>query len=144
VDTESFDSTFGPKATRKRPKLNGAVSLFDLVESASTTQETFDEKKAELAVKADGKDIDWIQAAREAVFSKGQSRRIWNELYKVLYAQDDTYTRSLIHLTWLSMFSTPAIQWARDVVPLSSISKRRHHTNISSSSLTNVIWSPPG
>jgi nuclear GTP-binding protein len=83
VDTESFDSTFGPKATRKRPKLHGAISLSELAESASTTQGTFEEKKAELASKADGKDIDWIQAAREAVFSKGQSKRIWGELYKV-------------------------------------------------------------
>lgn len=83
VETESFDSTFGPKATRKRPKLNGASSLSDLVGAATTTQESYDVKKAEEVSAADGKGIDWIQEAREAVLSKGQSKRIWNELYKV-------------------------------------------------------------
>jgi len=53
------------------------------VESATNIQETFEEKKQEESTTADGKGIDWIQAAREAVFSKGQSKRIWNELYKV-------------------------------------------------------------
>jgi len=84
VDTESFDSTFGPKATRKRPKLNGASSLSDLVGAATTTQEAYDEKKTEEVSTADGKGIDWIQEAREAALSKGQSKRIWNELYKVV------------------------------------------------------------
>jgi nuclear GTP-binding protein len=82
VETESYDSTFGPKATRKRPKLNGAASLSELTGAAATTQETYDEKKSE-EVSTDGKGIDWIEEAREAVFSKGQSKRIWNELYKV-------------------------------------------------------------
>jgi len=91
VETESYNSTFGPKATRKRPKLNGASSLTDLVGAASATQETYEEKKAEEVHTADGKGIDWIQEAREAVFSKGQSKRIWNELYKV---------PSLPTLTW--------------------------------------------
>jgi nuclear GTP-binding protein len=64
--------------------LNGAASLLDLVGAATTTQETYEEKKAE-EIPTDGKGIDWIQAARESVFSKGQSKRIWNELYKVFY-----------------------------------------------------------
>jgi nuclear GTP-binding protein len=63
--------------------LNGASSLSDLAGSAITTQESYDEKKAEEISTADGKGIDWIQEAREAVLSKGQSKRIWNELYKV-------------------------------------------------------------
>jgi nuclear GTP-binding protein len=83
VETESYNSTFGPKATRKRPKLNGASSLSDLVEATVSKQESFDEKMADEQSTADGKGIDWIQEAREAVFSKGQSKRIWNELYKV-------------------------------------------------------------
>jgi NGP1NT (NUC091) domain len=80
VETESYNSTFGPKATRKRPRLNGAASLSDLAGAAATNDEQFEEKKQE---ETTGEGIDWIQAAREAVFSKGQSKRIWNELYKV-------------------------------------------------------------
>lgn len=93
VETESYDSTFGPKATRKRPKLNGAASLSELAGAASTTQEAYDEKKSE-EVSTDGKGVDWIQEAREAVFSKGQSKRIWNELYKVFSCQAVLISRS--------------------------------------------------
>jgi nuclear GTP-binding protein len=63
--------------------LNGAASLSDLAGVAATTQETYEEKKSDQGFTEDGKGIDWIQEAREAVFSKGQSKRIWNELYKV-------------------------------------------------------------
>jgi nuclear GTP-binding protein len=63
--------------------LNGGSSLSDLVDVVVTTQESYDEKRAEEGSTADGKGIDWIQEAREAVLSKGQSKRIWNELYKV-------------------------------------------------------------
>jgi nuclear GTP-binding protein len=100
VDTESFDSTFGPKATRKRPRLNGSASLSDLAGAAMSTQESYNEKKLEQAPD-DGKGVDWIQLAREAVLSKGQSKRIWNELYKVqkrpLKIPD---YRSLTRLMW--------------------------------------------
>jgi len=65
-----------------------------------STQESYDEKKLEQAPD-DGKGIDWIQLAREAVLSKGQSKRIWNELYKVqkqpLKIPD---YRSLTRLMW--------------------------------------------
>jgi len=82
VDTESFDSTFGPKATRKRPRLNGKTSLSDLAGAAISTHESYQEKILEQAPD-DGEGVDWIQLAREAALSKGQSKRIWNELYKV-------------------------------------------------------------
>jgi len=63
--------------------LDGLTSLSDLAGVATSKQESFEEKQAEQST-AEGKGIDWIQEAREAVFSKGQSKRIWNELYKVL------------------------------------------------------------
>ena len=99
VDTESFDVTFGPKPTRKRPKLNGVSSLSDLVGAAATTQEAYDSKKAEEGLTVDGKGIDSIQEAREAVLSKGQSKRIWNELYKVIVEGIQVNCRSLTRLT---------------------------------------------
>ena len=30
----------------------------------------------------------WTHEAKEAIFSKGQSKRIWNELYKVIDSSD--------------------------------------------------------
>ena len=62
--------------------MNGVTSLSDLAGAVTSKQESFEEKQADQPT-ADGKGIDWIQEAREAVFSKGQSKRIWNELYKV-------------------------------------------------------------
>jgi hypothetical protein len=53
-----------------------------LAGAATSKQESFEEKQIEEPI-ADGKGIDWIQEAQESVFSKGQSKRIWNELYKV-------------------------------------------------------------
>jgi nuclear GTP-binding protein len=79
--------------------LNGA-SLTDLAGTVESTQEQYDEKKEEDISTADGKGIDWIQAAREAVFSKGQSKRIWNELYKVHYYSIIAYIRSSILQTF--------------------------------------------
>lgn len=95
--------------------MNGASSLSDLVGAATTTQETYDEKKAEEVSTTDGKGIDWIQAAREAVLSKGQSKRIWNELYKVKFPPDPPDFRLLTPRMWSSMSSTPVILWERDV-----------------------------
>ncbi len=81
VDNESFGSTFGPKSSRKRPKLS-AGSLRELVESTVVEDEKYKdrlESDSNLQVEP----LDYVQEAREAVFYKGQSRRIWNELYKV-------------------------------------------------------------
>jgi len=73
--------------------LNGAASLSDLAGAATTSHEKFEEKKQEVT---SGEGIDWIQAAREAVFSKGQSKRIWNELYKVSFPVNRSDIRLLI------------------------------------------------
>jgi hypothetical protein len=95
--------------------LNGASSLSDLAGAATATQETYDEKMTEDVSTADGKGIDWIQAAREAVLSKGQSKRIWNELYKVRFPTDPPNFRLLTPRMWSSMSSMPVILWERDV-----------------------------
>ncbi|CAG8809587.1 28039_t:CDS:2, partial [Racocetra persica] len=85
VDTEPFSDTFGPKAQRKRPKLN-VGSLEDLLNSTSQSLEHYEEKNDPSLLS--NKITDWIDEARDSVFSKGQSRRIWNELYKVIDSSD--------------------------------------------------------
>ncbi|KAL7274887.1 GTPase required for pre-60S ribosomal subunit nuclear export and maturation [Rhizina undulata] len=92
VESQPFAQTFGPKAQRKRPKL--AVSnLEDLVGETVKSEEKYEEK-LELDKLLSGKsgevqeDDGWIQEAKEPVFSKGQSKRIWNELYKVIDSSD--------------------------------------------------------
>ncbi|KAF9357209.1 GTPase required for pre-60S ribosomal subunit nuclear export and maturation [Mortierella sp. AD094] len=85
LETEPFGDTFGNKAQRKRPKL-AMGSLEDLAAKVESTLENYDEK----ADKNLQSNIitDWIEEARDSVFQKGQSKRIWGELYKVIDSSD--------------------------------------------------------
>uniref|UniRef100_A0A3P9BIN0 Nucleolar GTP-binding protein 2 n=1 Tax=Maylandia zebra TaxID=106582 RepID=A0A3P9BIN0_9CICH len=73
LDTEGFENTFGPKAQRKRPKQAEASALSYNAENDKdlVTEDT--------GVRAE---------AREEIFKKGQSKRIWGELYKVIDSSD--------------------------------------------------------
>lgn len=95
VETAPFSDTFGPKAQRKRPKL-AVSSLLDLAGESDKMHETYLDR-LEQARLASGQPADdessadadgTLTAAREAIFSKGQSKRIWNELYKVIDSSD--------------------------------------------------------
>ncbi|KAK9479548.1 NUC091 domain-containing protein [Lipomyces japonicus] len=87
VETEPFDKTFGPKAQRKRPKVT-VGSLDDFAEKAVQNHEDYEQKLENQALMSVETPTDWIQEARDAIFSKGQSKRIWNELYKVIDSSD--------------------------------------------------------
>ena len=82
VATQPFSATFGKKQTRKKPKLS-IDSYTELVASAEATAEAFVARKDALVDVDDGR-----AAAREPVFEKGQSKRIWGELYKVIDSSD--------------------------------------------------------
>ncbi|KAJ5090809.1 Nucleolar GTP-binding protein 2 [Penicillium argentinense] len=96
IENNPFGDTFGPKAQRKRVKL-GVSSLEDLAGETVKNQESYHEKLDE-GFHADGtpivagdigeKEDVSLTTARESVFSKGQSKRIWNELYKVIDSSD--------------------------------------------------------
>ena len=84
VETESFEHTFGPKSQRKKPRV-AVSSLEDLAAATDDAQVDFKEKiQEDLEAKSDG----WTAEAKEAIFHKGQSKRIWNELYKVIDSSD--------------------------------------------------------
>ncbi|XP_065062215.1 uncharacterized protein LOC135689042 [Rhopilema esculentum] len=85
LDTESFGNTFGPKAHRKRPALKSA-DLKDLVETAMKSNDMYDTEKDKDRVTEDLDDVR--ESARHSMFSKGQSKRIWNELFKVIDSSD--------------------------------------------------------
>lgn len=84
LDTESFESVFGPKKSRKRPNIS-AKGLEELTEMVKKNEEGYSSEKDSNIIKDDGgvKDMprDWVMAA-------GQSKRIWNELYKVIDSSD--------------------------------------------------------
>lgn len=87
LDTESFENVFGPKKLRKRPNLS-IVSYDELQKSAEEKEITYNQHK-------DSKDYDLIRddggvkdAQRDWIMAAGQSKRIWNELYKVIDSSD--------------------------------------------------------
>ncbi|CAX41289.1 nucleolar GTP-binding protein, putative [Candida dubliniensis CD36] len=92
IETESYSSTFGPKQQRKKPRV-AASSLEDLINAAEADSTQFQEKQelnSTLGLMGGSildKD-DFTQEAKEAIFHKGQSKRIWNELYKVIDSSD--------------------------------------------------------
>ncbi|XP_054477136.1 nucleolar GTP-binding protein 2 [Anoplopoma fimbria] len=84
LDTEGFETTFGPKAQRKRPSLM-VEDMKDLVEKAEASVLTYNEDKDKDLVTED----TGVRAeVREEIFKKGQSKRIWGELYKVIDSSD--------------------------------------------------------
>ena len=90
LETESYEKTFGPKAQRK--KANIAVSsLEELADLTNKDNEAFDEKetlKPTLGLMGGIDTDEFSTEAKEFIFSKGQSKRIWNELYKVIDSSD--------------------------------------------------------
>lgn len=87
LDTESFESVFGPKKVRKRPNLT--TSSYDEL------QKLAEEKEKTYSTEKDSKDFDLLrpdigikEGQRDWIMSAGQSKRIWNELYKVIDSSD--------------------------------------------------------
>lgn len=84
LDTESFQSVFGPKKSRKRPNIS-AKGMDELSELVQKSEAEYNDEKDSNIVRDDGgvRDLprDWVMAA-------GQSKRIWNELYKVIDSSD--------------------------------------------------------
>lgn len=103
---EPFQETFSKKRKRKRPKL-GSTSIADLVKSAEERSQKFDDDVDAKEVAADERakaiaaespfdpDVkeglrfdDLKNATSDRVFTKGQSKRIWGELHKVVDSSD--------------------------------------------------------
>ena len=98
VESAPFGDTFGPKAQRKRVKL-GVGSLEDLARETLKMRETYIERHEQLKLLSGTSGAEeqvgevapkeaTLTIAREPIFSKGKSKRIWNELYKVIDASD--------------------------------------------------------
>uniref|UniRef100_L7M2U4 Nucleolar GTP-binding protein 2 n=1 Tax=Rhipicephalus pulchellus TaxID=72859 RepID=L7M2U4_RHIPC len=81
LDTASYEATFGPKAQRKKPRIS-AGDLNELVQAADTSQAQHEETKK------DEPDEEARATVRQEIMAKGQSKRIWNELYKVIDSSD--------------------------------------------------------
>ena len=103
---EPFEETFSRGRRRKRPRLN-AGSMAELAKLANSANDDFDQKielkeieqeqylKRVAAESKDDPDVkegivfdDFKEAKKARVFDKGQSRRIWGELHKVIDSSD--------------------------------------------------------
>lgn len=86
LDTEPFSDAFGPKTKRKKPKLL-ASDYESLVKRADGFQDAFVEKHG-ATTSAEGVEDGFRDLVRHTMFEKGQSKRIWGELYKVIDSSD--------------------------------------------------------
>eukprot|EP01087_Luapelamoeba_hula_P019073 TRINITY_DN626_c0_g1_i1.p1 TRINITY_DN626_c0_g1~~TRINITY_DN626_c0_g1_i1.p1 ORF type:complete len:769 (-),score=191.50 TRINITY_DN626_c0_g1_i1:137-2443(-) len=84
LEVESFDSTFGPSSTRKKPRII-ASDLGELLTAAEGSSAKYSETADTNIVRAD--DGSFTEA-RLSMFDKGQSKRIWGELFKVIDSSD--------------------------------------------------------
>ncbi|KAI5457962.1 NUC091 domain-containing protein [Mariannaea sp. PMI_226] len=93
VETSPFADVFGPKAQRKRVKL-GVSSLTDLADDTEKSMDTYQERLEQQKLLSgasgdpDNENDESVTMSIEPVFDKGQSKRIWNELYKVIDSSD--------------------------------------------------------
>jgi nuclear GTP-binding protein len=86
LETETFDEVFGDKQRRKRPKFSDTMSDYAaLMANAEEKSKAYSEEKDSNIEEEQGRGGD---ARKDDMFSKGQSKRIWGELYKVLDCSD--------------------------------------------------------
>ena len=98
IESAPFVDTFGPKAQRKRVKLN-VESMEDLAGESVRMHDNYLEQLEQAKLLAGSSGVEeqvgeaapeetLLTTAKEPIFSKGQSKRIWNELYKVIDSSD--------------------------------------------------------
>jgi len=93
LECESYADVLTGKRRRKRPRMaGGATDMAALAAHAASTSTTFEEREAaptaaETALRID-EDNGVRPERRHDLFSKGQSKRIWNELHKVIDSSD--------------------------------------------------------
>jgi len=86
LETESYEDVFDGKRRRKRPKLSDKITDYaDLVSAATEKDEEYKKQGKDSNIEVH---TDFKEMKRDLLFEKGQSKRIWQELYKVLDCSD--------------------------------------------------------
>lgn len=85
LETESFDSVFGGKQKRKRPKLGGDDYEALMKNATASTADYNKDPSKDSNIETSS---DMLLDRKEDLFAKGQSKRIWAEVYKVLDCSD--------------------------------------------------------
>ncbi|KAF1791143.1 P-loop containing nucleoside triphosphate hydrolase [Phytophthora cactorum] len=84
LETESYDEVFNGKRSRKRAKV-AATDYASLVSRAQDNAEKYEAKGSDRNIVVEQ---EFKEEVSHDVFNKGQSKRIWGELYKVLDCSD--------------------------------------------------------
>jgi nuclear GTP-binding protein len=106
IETQPYAQAFGPKSQRKRVKLS-VSNIADLAEDTEKSMDTYKDRLEQARLlsgnsNAHPDDVDGdmhvdeqapLTTAIEPIFRKGTSKRIYNELYKIIDSSD-----VLIHL----------------------------------------------
>lgn len=85
MQVEKFEDTFGAVSRRKRPNV-GTSSIEEMLKKVQETSTEYNPEKDRDLHKFDI--MDSKQEVQHAIFFKGQSKRIWEELYKVIDSSD--------------------------------------------------------
>lgn len=88
LECESFDDTFGKKAKRKRPNLQMS-DLSELAARANQKTANYSQDKDErLESQIQKKALEFKDEKSDPILKAGQSKRIYNELFKVIDSSD--------------------------------------------------------
>lgn len=88
LETQPFEKTFGQKAKRKRPNIK-AHDYADLVNDAEQKQAKYSEEDDfQLGSQVEKREMEFKDEKRDPLLKAGQSRRIYNELFKVIDSSD--------------------------------------------------------
>ncbi|CAK9301400.1 unnamed protein product [Gordionus sp. m RMFG-2023] len=96
LQVTKFQDVFGKRSNRKRPNIN-SMDYEELVSRVNENTEKFESKSQDILtsttvlnnkypLNVDPHPVNYLVS--DTVFSKGQSKRIWNELYKVIDSAD--------------------------------------------------------
>lgn len=92
LENESFDEVFSKSGARKRPKLDDSISdyasLMNRVTNLHKNMSEINQYDGDQEQGAFSEDAKEAALIKEDLFTKGQSKRIWSELYKVLDSSD--------------------------------------------------------
>jgi len=84
LEVEKYEDTFGPKSKRKRVKID-AMCMEELAKEADDKGNSYDTTKDRNIIPEDQGEKD---LAKDKRLEAGQSKRIWEELYKVIDSSD--------------------------------------------------------
>lgn len=88
LNLQPFEETFGKNCKRKRPNLH-TTDMESLLDSAAKRQATYkedDDEKLESTIQK--KSEEFKDEKRDPILKAGQSKRIYNELFKVIDSSD--------------------------------------------------------